>query len=190
MPRLGLADQTDLARWAESLAARGDFPRLIRRLILETGRGIVQLGFPAGEGIGSEGWDGSVWATEATAFIPAGLSLWEVSTRKDVKRKADHDYAKRLGTPDGSPPSDSTYVAALLRRWRDRTNWAKGKAADERWRAVRAYGLDDIETWLESAPVTHAWLSELVGLHPTVSSRQRPGGLGGQGPHPLPFHPT
>jgi hypothetical protein len=166
MARLGLADQTDLARWANSLAARGDFPRLIRRLILETGRGVVRLGFPAGEGIGAEGWDGTVRATEATAFIPEGLSLWEVSTRRDVKRKADGDYAKRLGTPDGSPARAATYVAALLRRWQDRSTWATEKEADERWQAVRAYGLDDIETWLESAPVTHAWLSELVGLHP------------------------
>jgi hypothetical protein len=32
---------------------------------------------------------------------------------------------------------------------------------------VRAYGLDDIEAWLESAPVTHVWLSEELNLHPT-----------------------
>jgi hypothetical protein len=166
MARLGLADQTDLARWANSLAAPADFPRLLRRLILETGRGVVRLGFPAGEGIGEGGWDGTVRATEATAFIPAGLSLWEVSTRKDVKRKADQDYAKRLSTPDGSPTCDCTYIAALLRRWRDRTTWAREQDAGGRWRSVCAYGLDDIETWLEAAPVTHAWLSELLGLHP------------------------
>lgn len=40
------------------------------------------------------------------------------------------------------------------------------KSSEGRWNAVRAYGLDDLETWLESAPITHAWLSEILGLHP------------------------
>jgi hypothetical protein len=165
MVKLGLADRNDLLRWADSLAARGDFPRLIRRLILETGRGVIRLGFPAGEGIGLEGWDGAVWATETTAYIPAGLSLWEVSTQKGVKSKSEGDYAKRDSTPDGSPTQEATHVAALLRPWVDRASFAKEKEVDGKWKAVRAYGLDDIETWLESAPVTHAWLSERLGLH-------------------------
>ena len=31
---------------------------------------------------------------------------------------------------------------------------------------VRGYGVDDIETWLETAPVTHAWISEQLGYAP------------------------
>src|SRR5206468_2254000 len=100
MARLGLVDQTEIARWAASREAQGNLPRLIRRLILETGRGVVQLGFPGGEGIASGSWDGTARATEATAFIPAGLSLWELSVEKGVSRKAERDYAKRLVTPD------------------------------------------------------------------------------------------
>ena len=164
--RLGLVDQTELTRWADSLGARSDLPRLIRRLILETGRGVVQLGFPGGEGIAAGSWDGTARATEATAFIPAGLSLWELSVEKSVKKKADKDYAKRLTTPDGSPTGDCTYVAVSLRRFKDRPEWAREKTSLGRWREVRALGIDDIETWLDSAPVTHAWLSELLGFHP------------------------
>lgn len=84
MARPGLVDQSDLARWAGSREAPGDLPRLIRRLILETGRGVVQLGFPGGEGVATGSWDGTARATEATAFIPAGLSLWELSVKKTV----------------------------------------------------------------------------------------------------------
>ena len=161
-----LADQQLLLRWADTLGARSEFPRLLRRLILETGRGVVQLGFPAGEGVAVGGWDGTVRASEATAFVPRGLSLWELSVEKSVGKKADRDYEKRLSTPDGSPTDSCVYVAASLRRWRDRTVWERKRIAEGRWATVRAYGLDDIETWLESAPVTHAWISEELGMGP------------------------
>lgn len=166
MARLGLVDQTELARWADSREAPGDLPRLIRRLILETGHGVVQLGFPGGEGIATGSWDGTARATEPTAFIPAGLSLWELSTNSSANTKADKDYIKRITTPDGSAAGDCTYVAVSLRRWAKRHEWAREKSSDGPWKAVRAYGVDDLETWLESAPITHAWLSELLGFHP------------------------
>ena len=166
MTRPGLADRQQLLQWADTLAARSELPRLVRKLILETGRGVVQLGFPAGEGVSAGSWDGTVRAGEATAFVPAGLSLWELSVTKGVGTKADDDYAKRKTTPDGSPTADCTYVAAALRPWTKRAEWAKDRTKDKRWKEVRAMGLDDIETWLEDAPVTHAWLSEQLGLGP------------------------
>lgn len=166
MARPGFVDQQELLRWANTLGSRSDFPRLIRRLILETGRGVVQLGFPAGEGTGVGSWDGTVRATEATAYIPAGLSLWELSVEKSVGRKADDDYDKRTTTPDASLTGDCTYVAASLRRWSKRSDWARDRSKEGRWRRVRAYGVDDVETWLEDAPVTHAWISEELGLGP------------------------
>jgi hypothetical protein len=166
MSKPGLADQRVLMRWADSVGARSEFPRLVRRLILETGRGVVQLGFPAGEGVAVGSWDGTVRATEPTAFVPKGLSLWELSVEKSVGKKADSDYNKRLAADGASPTTSCTYIAASLRRWRDRAAWARDRAADGRWADVRAYGLDDIETWLETAPVTHAWISEELGLGP------------------------
>src|SRR6266568_2767733 len=166
MTQPGLIDRRGLLNWADSIGARSELPRLVRRLILETGRGVVELGFPAGEGVAVGSWDGSVRATEPTAFIPKGLSHWELSVEKSVGRKADSDYSKRLTTVDGSPTASCAYVAASLRRWRDRNIWARDRAAKGRWAEVRAYGLDDIETWLETAPVTHAWISEELGLGP------------------------
>lgn len=166
MNRLGMAEQKDLARWADTVPARTEFPRLIRRLILETTPGLVGLGMPAGEGVSSGGWDGTIRSSAATAFIPAGLSLWELSVEKSVGVKADDDYSKRSATPDSSPLADCTYVAASLRRWTKRTEWANERTAEGRWQAVRALGLDEVDAWLEIAPVTHAWLSEELGMHP------------------------
>jgi hypothetical protein len=166
MTQPGLVDRRGLLNWADSIGARSELPRLIRRLILETGRGIVELGFAAGEGVSAGNWDGSVRASEDAPYVPAGLSLWELSVEKSPGSKADQDYAKRISTPDGSPTTDAVYVAVSLRPWLKRGDWAREKAAEGRWKEVRALGVDDVETWLESAPITHAWLSEVVALKP------------------------
>src|SRR5262245_35823307 len=103
MTTLRLVDQKEILRWADSWAAAGDLPRLIRRLILETGRGILRLGLPSGGGFATGGWDGTVRALEATAPVPAGPSVWELSVERGARAKADRDYAKRTLSPDGSP---------------------------------------------------------------------------------------
>ncbi|MBI3450507.1 MAG: hypothetical protein HY049_16550 [Acidobacteria bacterium] len=166
MIRPGFADREQLLRWADTVGASAELPRLIRRLILETGAGVVEIGFPAGEGIRTGGWDGTVRATQATPFLPEGLSLWEVSVDREPGSKADGDYEKRIHTPDGTATSKCTYVAVSLRPWTKRAEWAARRAGESRWKAVRAFGVDDIEAWLEQAPVTHAWISEHLGLHP------------------------
>ena len=126
----------------------------------------MELGFPAGEGVAVGGWDGTARTVEPTAHVPQGLSLWELSVERAVGAKADRDYAKRASTPDGRATNDCTYVAVSLRRWAKRTEWAIRRRGDGMWRDVRAYGVDDLEQWLETAPVTHAWLSELLGFRP------------------------
>jgi hypothetical protein len=170
----GLADQRDLAAWAGTVEAKTEFPRLVRRLILETGAGLTALGMPAGEGVASEGWDGTVSAQEATHKIPLGDSVWEISTHSNPNKKAQEDYDKRLTAPGGLQTADVTYVEVILRRWADRANWAAQRTADGRWKEVRAYGLDDVELWLEDAPATRIWISEKLGLRPTgIKSAER-----------------
>jgi hypothetical protein len=166
MARLGLATRDELLGWP-SVVSAGEFPRLIRRLVWETVPDAVRLGFPAGSGTSAGDWDGSVRTITGNGFVPAGLSVWELSVQKTgITAKADDDYEKRTSTPDGSPTKDAEYVEAILRPWTTRRTWATGKRGDGRWKNVRGYGVDDIEEWLESAPVTHAWISELLGLAP------------------------
>ena len=166
MARLGLAERDDLIQWASSQGAPADLPDLVRQLILETTPGVVSLGFPVGVGVYGSSWDGTAKATEPGLNVPDGLSLWESSTRADVNAKADDDYAKRTDTPDGTPTTEATYIAVSTRTWRDRTSWVNGKRGEGRWRDVQALGVDDLDTWLRHAPVTHAWLSEKLGLQP------------------------
>lgn len=139
-------------------------PRLIRQLVLETTPGLVEVDFPAGRGVYLEGWDGIVRSTEPSPWVPDGLSLWEIAVRKSgAQTKADDDYGKGTPTPDGSPSESATYVALVVNTWEKRHDWEKDRNAERRWRRVRAFGLDDLHTWLEAAPVTRAWLASQIG---------------------------
>ena len=162
----GFVDRNKLATWADTVMSQTEFPRLVRRLVLETTPGIVQLGMPAGEGVAAGSWDGSVKSTASDAWVPDGLSLWELSVNKSPGTKADEDYGKRHDTPDGSATDHCVYIEAILRPWIKRHDWASDRFAEGRWNQVRAYGLDDIDTWLEAAPITGAWFSEQLGLNP------------------------
>src|SRR4051794_16527243 len=142
-------ERAALLAWADRVSAQSELPRLIRRLILETGEDVVGLGFPAGEGISAGDWDGSVRSGATTPFIPGGLSVWELSVNKNSGTKATADYVKRTTTPDGTPTAEATYVAVILRPWTKRADWAKEITGEGRWAAVHAFGVDDIETWLE-----------------------------------------
>ena len=73
--RAGYIDRNKLQSWADRRASQSDFPRLVRRLILETTPGLVQLGMPAGDGVAAGDWDGSVRTTAATAWVADGLSV-------------------------------------------------------------------------------------------------------------------
>lgn len=152
--RAGYIDRSKLKNWADTRNSESELPRLVRRLILETTPGLVQLGMPAGDGVAAGDWDGSVRATEATAWVPDGLSVWELSVNSSPNKKADEDYSKRTDTPDGTWTAECTYIEVILRTWTARDKWAKNKRNDQVWRDVKAFGLDDIETWLEAAPIT------------------------------------
>lgn len=144
-----------------------ELPRLVRRLILETTPGLVELDGPADEGVYSGGWDTVARAASTTPWVPAGLSLWEMAVRKDgANAKADDDYEKRRQTPDGSPTTSATYVQLIANTWDGRSDWARQRSAEGRWQEVRGYGVDKLQAWLEAAPVTYAWLAAQLGFHP------------------------
>lgn len=156
-------DREQLLQWGSTPAAGGDLPRLIRRLILETTT-VEHIDFPGGGGVASGGFDGVVRTSAASDFVPAGLSVWEVSVQDGANAKADGDYDKRADTPDASRTADCTYVQVICRPWTNRLTWATKRTAEGRWREVRAYNVDSIETWLEQAPATRAWLARRIGL--------------------------
>lgn len=166
MKSITLADATDLTSWANRLDAQAQLPRLLRRLVLATVGRPLGVSFRGGEGVQLGGWDGLVSVEGGNAFVPNGVSGWEMGTNRDVKAKADGDYEKRTGDPGDLDPSRSAYVFVTPRRWSGKERWAAAKAGEGIWREVRAYDADDLETWLEQAPAVHVWLSIALGKHP------------------------
>lgn len=131
-----------------------------------TVRQVIRAWFPSGEGVQLGGWDGIVAVDEGNAFVPGGVSAWELGTGKDIKGKADDDYEKRRGDPGRIDPADSTFVFVTPRRWKGKAAWVAAREGERVWRAVRAYDADDLEAWLELAPAVHVWLSIVLGKLP------------------------
>jgi DNA-binding transcriptional ArsR family regulator len=166
MPIATLIDATDLEAWADRRDAQSLLPMLVRRLILATTDRITRIGFRAGEGVQLSGWDGTVAAEAGNAFVPTGISAWELGTNQNVQRKASEEYRKRTDNPDGIDPAQATYVFVTPRRWPGKAAWVAARQAEEVWGEVRVYDADDLETWLECARGVHVWLSMLLGAHP------------------------
>lgn len=166
MNKATLVNANDLARWAGTRTAQADLPRLLRRLVLASCPNATSVSFRAGEGIGMPGWDGRVDTPIGTPFVPEGFSVWEAGADQSVGSKADSDYNKRTDDPLDVDPISSIFVFVTPRRWPGKDKWIEEKQAEGRWREVRAYDADDLETWLENAPAVHLWLSVRLGKHP------------------------
>lgn len=163
MPHSLLIDATDLTIWANRRDSQSCLPHLVRRLILSSAGNVTCIHVRAGEGVLLAGWDGLAEAQVGDAFVPAGLSVWEMGTNLNPKDKAEDDYAKRTRDPQDITSAEVTFVFVTPRRWAGKADWMSEKNQDGTWREVRAYDADDIEAWLESSPPVHAWISTLAG---------------------------
>jgi len=154
----------DLHRWADQMHARAELPRLVRLLIHSVPGELVSIDMPAGEGIQRHGWDGIVESRVGNAWLPSGLTGWEMGVDKDPRRKASENYAARVSDALGLNPAQSCFVFVTPRNWPGKNRWLEEKKKQGEWREVRAYDAHDLEQWLEIAsPAVNAWLSELMG---------------------------
>lgn len=140
-----------LESWADSLAAAGDLPRLVRKLVLSTGV-VQEVSVPAGESIRKPGWDGCLEANNGHAWVPGGSSFWEMSTEAKVERKAQSDYAKRTAQVAEEDRRRSTFVFVTPRSWSKKADWLQKKRDAAEWAGVRAFDSDDLSAWLDQAP--------------------------------------
>ena len=165
-PIATFVDATDLVAWADRLDAQAFLPMLVRRLILATTTQLSRVGVRSGEGVQLAGWDGIVIAEAENAFVPKEASVWEMGTNQNPRQKAQEDYEKRTQDSQGVDPAQTTFVFVTPRRWQSKDAWAVERRAEDVWRDVRVYDADDMETWLETAPAVHVWLSVRLGTHP------------------------
>lgn len=158
-----LVDASQLAAWpvTDSRRAQGLFPELMRRLLSATPN-ISSIFVRSGDGVALSGWDGSA-TSEGAPFLPAGELRFEFGVDKKVKGKADKEWAAR--TVDGQP-SNTCFVFATPRRWRDGPAWQEAHHALGMFADVRVIDADVIEGWLKVTPSVHFWISEELGRRP------------------------
>lgn len=160
---------TDLANWADSMDARALLPELIRRLVHATilAPALEHVNFSGGEEIQRPGYDGEtrVKAEGGNAWVPDGLSCWEIGTDKDKKGKLDSDYEKRVSARGAGDFSGVTYLAVTPRDYQKGDEWAQDRIKEGRWRDIRVYDSNRLEQWLETAPAVAYWLAKKLGKH-------------------------
>ena len=159
-------DATDLEDWARRRVAQTLLPRVVRRLVLATGKQVTRSHFRTDEGVQLHGWDGVVEADEGTEFVPKGASGWEMGTGGPPKRKAEEDLENRTRNPKPLVAEQSSFVFVTPRRWNHQQEWAREQSNAGPWREVRVIDADDLAHWLEQAPAVHTWLSAEIGKAP------------------------
>jgi excisionase family DNA binding protein len=159
-----LVDGTQLSHWAVTRDAQDRFPELVRRLLASTPR-ITKVSVRSGEGVAAPGWDGRA-ESSGTAYLPSGLLCFEFGVGSQPKVKADEDYEKRRGNPEGVVPADATFVFMTPRRWPSAATWASARRAEGVFSDVQVLDADDLEGWLQATPAVHHWISELLGRQP------------------------
>jgi hypothetical protein len=140
---------------------------LLTRLIRAEKGHDAELRFPSGDAIALRGWDGLCRVATGTAYIPAGVSGWEISAQTDdIKGKADRDFDHRTTRPSTINPETATFVFVTPCRWPGKDGWVEEKKAAGIWADVRAYDAVDLVHWIEMNPAVGHWLAVLMGSLP------------------------
>ena len=164
-PNVAVIRAAQIERWSEDIASRHKLPVLMRKLVHAVGEGLEHVDFPGYDNAERHGWDGLVEAAVATPWVPQGKSRWELSTREDIRRKADEDYANRMrAIPKAEERAGYTFIFVTARNWPGKDQWVKKKTALGHWREVRAYDASDLEQWAEHSATAQIWLAELLNI--------------------------
>lgn len=159
-----LVTRDNLERWADTTFSKAVLPYLISRLVRATTPASTKANLPSGSASYIGGWDGIVNCESETAYVPQGISLWELGTTSDYKGKADDDYDKRKANPKGFTPSDSVFIFVTPRLWTKKDEWIAAKKAQNYWKDVKVYDSIDLEQWLDNALSVSRWLASQDGI--------------------------
>lgn len=141
-----------IKNWAKADSAKHDIGWLLRRLIKATCPNWSRVDMQDGSQMYLGGYDGIVDCEGYKCFAPSGHSVWEASTRLDIGRKANQDYAERTEDPDGEDKSHTGFVFATPRGWNGHDDWAQERTKEREWQTVTALDASSLANWLEDAP--------------------------------------
>ena len=153
-----------LKQWGETRRAEEELPGLVSRLIRSE---LFAAGFiraPSDERIIETGPDIAVDnPARATRHIPGGRSVWEVSTREDVQKKATENLSRR-GLPTGWQQGATSFVFVTTRSWPGAREWAFQQQAKHPWRSITVLDATDLQGWIEESLGVQLWLMHRMGL--------------------------
>lgn len=149
--------------WADKAEAEGLLPELVRRLIAATAE-LTELVVRGADTSNFPGWDCSVTARVANAWVPADRSRWEMGTSSAPLKKARGDFKTRTDETPADQAQDIAFVFVTPRIWAGKTDWGEQAERVGHWRIVRAYDADDLATWLENAGSVALWFGERLGV--------------------------
>ena len=153
-----------LKQWGETRRAEEELPELVSRLIRSELPASGFIRAPSDERIVEPGEDIPVDNPgPATRHIPEGQSVWEVSTRADVQRKAAEDLG-RASLPTRWQQNTTSFVSVTTQPWAGATEWAFQQSRQLGWRSVRVLDATDLQNWIEESLGTQLWLMDRMGL--------------------------
>jgi len=155
----------DLDTYARRKEAENDIADLVRALTSASlGGSAGSVRFRSGQGIRLSGFYGIGQLSTVGFMIPQGTSVWELSDREDVEKKANEDYEARSKDPKDVVPSETVYVAVSMRKWPGKETWAKEKKNQKVWKDVIAIDAGDLSTWLNATPAVASLFRRQTGL--------------------------
>jgi hypothetical protein len=168
-----LIQTSNLKTWAASKSAENRFPHIVKALISAV-ISPKQLRMPSGDAVWLPGFDGELLNGEESRFVPLGRSVWELGTDKDVKGKADGDYAKR-STDKAHDADDAKVVRSLDRSkitfvfvtplvWAAKVDWQDARQGERIWKDVIVIDGVDLQDWLEAAPAVNLEFAAELGI--------------------------
>ena len=158
----------DIIDWADTKAAEGQLPELIRRLILASNPTIEEIVFPYGDSVGRSGLDGFVRVKASSPYVAEGDSVWECGRSEGYLQKANDDFKKRTKGTLESRQSQLTYYCVTPRHWEKKRGWAEDPGTQKEkikhhWKAIQVLDVDDLIGWLSVCPGVEAWFSRMLG---------------------------
>lgn len=156
----------DIVKWTQTAKreAEAELPTLVRDLI-KASTIIKEMSLPIGDDISLPGLDGLVYVEESkTRFTPSGISIWEIGTNADTRKKAEDDYIKRT-TQDvlGINRAETTFIFVTSRKWTTKQKWIAEKTAENKWAHVHVIDAVDLAEWLEDCVAVHRWFARKLG---------------------------
>lgn len=164
--RLGSTDisENDIDTWSGTLTgSEAVLPELVRRIVVDlvpSGR-LARIDAPANKAVNQPGFDIDLQTVGGCRFASTDLSVWELSTRKVIREKANEDFNKAVAAVDRVERQSTTYVALTSRIWRNpgKSEWLREKLALKEWADVRAYDASDMAQWLTQALSARLWFA-------------------------------